>query len=53
MVSTYLHLVVPSGVFLYGFPTNVLYAFLFTYICATCAAHLILDLIILIVLGEE
>jgi hypothetical protein len=32
-----------------GFPLNILYAFLFSTICATCPAHLILlDLIIYI-----
>jgi hypothetical protein len=36
-----------------GFPTNNLYAFLFLPIRATWPAHLILDLIILIILGEE
>jgi hypothetical protein len=51
--STHLHLGIPSGLFHYGFPTNNLYAFLYTPIRATCIAHLIiLNLIILIILGE-
>jgi hypothetical protein len=37
-----------------AFPTNNLYAFLFSHIRATCPAHLILlAIIILIILGEE
>ncbi|PNF14089.1 hypothetical protein B7P43_G01064, partial [Cryptotermes secundus] len=43
-----------SGLFPTGFPTNIPYAFVFSPIRATCSAHLILlDLIILVILGEE
>jgi hypothetical protein len=51
---TDLHLGLRSGLFPSGFPTNILYAFLFSPIHPTCLAHIILlDLIILVILGEE
>jgi hypothetical protein len=51
IVSTHLRLGLPSGLFASGFPTNNLYAFLFSPIRATCSAHpILLDLIILIIL---
>jgi hypothetical protein len=52
--STHLRLGLSGGLFPSGFSTNILYAFLFSPIRATCSAHLILlNLIILIMFGEE
>jgi hypothetical protein len=54
MLSTHLRLGFPSGIYPYGFPTNNLYTFLFSPVRVTCPAHpILLDLIILIILGEE
>jgi hypothetical protein len=52
-IIPYLLLCLPSSLFPSDFPTSILYASIFP-IHATCSAHLILlDLIILIILGEE
>jgi hypothetical protein len=53
-VSYHLRLGLPSSLFPPGFPITNLYPFLFSSIRATYPVHLIiLDLIILIILGEE
>jgi hypothetical protein len=55
ILFTHLHLGLPSpsGLLPSNFPTNNLYALLFSPIHATCFAHLILNLIILIYLAKS
>ena len=54
ILSSHLHLGLPSGLFPPGFPTKTLYTPLFSPICVTCPDHLILlDLITWTILGEE
>jgi hypothetical protein len=54
LLSIHLHTGVASSVFPSAFPINILYAFLFTPIHATCPAHpILLDLIILTILSKE
>jgi hypothetical protein len=54
LISTHLRLGLPSGLFPSSFPTNILHAFLFSQIRATCLAHRILfDFTNLTILGEK
>jgi hypothetical protein len=54
ILSTHIGLDLPSGLFSFGFPINISYAFLFVIVHATCPAHLILfDLIILITFAKQ
>jgi hypothetical protein len=53
-IITHLRLVLPCGLFHSGFPTDILYAFLFAIIRATCPVYLIfLDLIIQLCLARS
>jgi hypothetical protein len=52
--SSYLHLVLPSGLFPLGFPTKTLYTYLSSPMCTTSPTPLILvDLICLVIFGDE
>jgi hypothetical protein len=53
ILSTHLHLGLPSGLSPSGFPTNILHKLFCSPIRATCHAYHILDLHILIILVEE
>jgi hypothetical protein len=50
MLSSYLYLCLPNGLFHSGFPTKILYSFLFSPMHTMCLTHpILLDLIILII----
>jgi len=52
MLSSHQHLVFPRGLFRSGFP-NKMYSYLIPAMFVPYPAHLILDLIILIIFGED
>jgi hypothetical protein len=53
ILYTHLHLGLPSGFYPFGFPTNILHAVQFS-IRVTCSVNpIVLDLVSLIILGEE
>jgi hypothetical protein len=49
ILPTHLHLGLPSGLFPSYFPTNIVYAFPFSEIGATCPAHLIFIYLIMLI----
>ena len=54
ILSSYLHLALPSGLFPSGFPTKTLYTPLLSPMCGTCPSHFILhDFTTRTILGEE
>jgi hypothetical protein len=53
ILSSYLQLDLLNGLFLSGFPTNILYAFLISFMCATCCTHLILFYLIILTTFSE
>ena len=54
ILSSHLHLGLPSGLFPSAFPTKTLYTPLFPPICSTCPAHFIIfNLITRTILGEQ
>jgi hypothetical protein len=52
-LHTHLRFRLPNSLVPCGFPTNILYSFLFSTIATCPAHHILLDLVILIILDEE